>query len=84
MALDAQSVEFLSVPLTCPLAVNSRLPVPEDRSVALTAQKVGFFEAYKLAACQPEDIAVIRIVAVQAPAVCFIVILELNFLVELF
>ena len=82
--MDAQSVEFLSVPLTRPPAVDPRLPVPEDGAVALAAQEVGFFKTNKLAACQPENIAVIRIVAVKTPSVCLIVVFELYLLVKLF
>ena len=49
VAVDAEAVLFFTVPLAGPLAVDSRLPVPEDGAVALAAEVVGLLKGDEVA-----------------------------------
>jgi hypothetical protein len=64
--------------------MDPRLPIPEDGPVALTAQQVRFLEADEFAVDQPEHIPVVRVVAVKAPPLRFVVVNDLDLLVEIF
>lgn len=68
VAAYAEIVLFLTAPAPGPFAVESVLPFPQDRAVALPAEVVGLFECNKLAICEPQDVPVVRVVAVKAPA----------------
>ncbi len=73
MTVDTQQVLFLSVPATCPLAVNAHFPIPEFWPVTLAAEFVGFLETDQLSAGGMEKIAIVGVMAVHAPSVFFIV-----------
>ena len=68
VAAYAEIVLFLTVPAPGPFAVESVLPLPEDRAVALPAEVVGFFELDDLAVCESQGGPVVRVMAVKAPA----------------
>jgi hypothetical protein len=78
VAVDTQSVGFLPVPLTCATAVDPGFPIPENCAVALAAEVIGFFETHKPAACQPQDIPVIRVMTIQTPSFFLIVVYDLD------
>ncbi len=69
MAMNTQAVLFVAVPHAGPFSVQARLPLAQDRAVALAAEDIGFFKAYQLAIREPKFVPVIGIVAVETPAV---------------
>ena len=68
VAGDAEPVLPAAVPVARALAVHAGLPVAIDGAVTLPAEFVGVLEVDELAVGQAELVAVIRIVAVEAPA----------------
>jgi hypothetical protein len=81
--MNTQAVYLLPVPFTSPAAMDPRLPIPEDGPVALTAQEVRFFEADEFTADESENIPIVRVVTVQTPPIRFVVINDLDLLVEI-
>jgi len=77
VAVSAQQVGLVAVPVARAASVDPRTPVPQFLAVTLPAEAVGLLERYPLAAGEVEPVAVVGVVAVQAPAV-FFVVLELN------
>ena len=65
---DAEIVLFLAVPTPCPFAVEPVLPLPQDRSVALPAEVIGFLKLHDFAVGEPQGVPVVRVVTVKAPA----------------
>ena len=83
MTVGAQQVLFLSVPATGPPSVNALFPIPEFWPVTLAAEFVGFLETDQLSAGGVEEIAIVGVMAVHAPAVSFIVF-ENDIIMEVF
>lgn len=83
MAVDTQSVGFLSVPLTGAPAMDACLPVPENGAVTLAAEVIGLLETHEPAAGQPQDIPIIGVVAIQAPPFFLVVVDDLDLLVHI-
>lgn len=71
--MRAQEVLLVTFPVTGAPAVHAGRPVAQFFAVALAAQAVRLVERHLLAACQMEGIPICRIVAVEAPAVLFVV-----------
>lgn len=67
--MHAQQILFLSIPGTGALAVFSRLPVPQFVSMALAAQPERLAKIHRSATGKPQYIALLGVMAVQAPAV---------------
>ncbi len=74
VTVHAEQIAFLAVPFACAPAVNPRAPVAIFLAVALAAEPVRFFEGHAFPARQMKEVAIVRIVAVQAPAVFFVVL----------
>src|SRR5664279_3761272 len=74
VTLHAQQVGFGAVPVAGAAAMNAGPPVAVLLAVALAAEAVRFFERHMLAAGQVQDVAVVGVVTVQAPAVGLIVL----------
>ena len=73
VAVGAEEVLLVPVPVPRPAAVDAGLPVPELLPVALAAEPVRLLERDPLAARKVELVAVVRVVAVKAPAVLGVV-----------
>src|SRR5512141_999294 len=67
MAMSAQEVLLLPVPLPRPLSVASRLPVAVSATVTLAAKPVTLGKVDLLAGDEPEFVAVSHVVAIEAP-----------------
>ena len=78
MAMSAQQVLLLPVPLTGPLSVDSRLPVAVFVPVTLAAKPVTLGKVDLLTGDKPEFVAVIHVVAIEAPSLFLGVVLQLN------
>ena len=63
--------------------MDAGFPVPQFGTVALAAQFIGFFEIQQPAVGQVQFVAVFGVVAVQAPAV-FFVVFQYDVVVKLF
>ena len=74
VATHAQEVLLLPRPRTGPLAVLTRLPVPQLRTMALAAKPVGLFEVDEPAVGKVQLVAVLRIVAVETPTILLVVL----------
>jgi len=74
MAMNAEQVAFFSVPEAGPLAVDAHLPVTKRGAMALAAEPVGFRELDEPSVREVQEIAILRIVTVQAPAVPLVVV----------
>ena len=74
VAMDAQQIAFGAVPVAGAAAVHAGPPVAIFFAVALAAEAVGFLERHALAAGQVQEVAVVGVVAIQAPAVGFVVL----------
>ncbi len=74
MALSAMHMFFFPVPVTCPLAVNSHLPLPVDFPMALFTYFVIFIIFNKLAVYETQFVPVLCAVAVKAPPVVCIMV----------
>jgi hypothetical protein len=62
MAADAQLVELLPVPPPRPFTVDSPLPVPEDRPMALAAKLIRLLKIDRFSASQPQLVAFMAVV----------------------
>src|SRR5659263_71873 len=71
MAMSAQEVLLLPVPLPRPLSVDSRLPVAVLVPMALAAKTVTLRKIDLLAGDKPEFVAVFHVVAIEAPPVSY-------------
>lgn len=71
--MGAKEIGLVAVPGAGPPSVDPRPPVPILLAVALTAKTVGFLESHRSAAGQMQLVPVFLIVAIQAPAILFIV-----------
>ena len=74
VAVGAEQVPLGAVPVAGAPAVHAGPPVTEFLAVALAAEPVGLVERHGLAAGQVERVAIGRIVAIEAPAVLFVVL----------
>ena len=74
VAVRAQQVALVAVPLADAAAVHARPPVAQLLAVALPAQAVRLLERHRLAAREVQHVAVRRVVAVEAPAVLLVVL----------
>ena len=83
MAVGAQKIFLLPVPLAGSSSVDAFLPIPEFRPMTLTAEFVGFLETDQLSARAVEHVAVVGVVAIHAPAV-FLVVFENDVIMEFF
>ena len=68
VAAYAEIVLFLTVPAPGPFAVESVLPLPKDRAMALSAEVVGLLKLHNFAVSEPQCVPVVRVMAVKAPA----------------
>ena len=73
VAVGAQQVPLVAVPLADSPAVDARAPVAELLAVALAAEPVRLLEWDPLAAREVEPVAVVRVVAIEAPAMLLVV-----------
>src|SRR3972149_11658487 len=78
MAMSAQQVLLLPVPLTGPLSVDSRLPVAVFVPVTLAAKPVTLGKVDLLPGDEPEFVAVFQIVAIEAPPLFLGMVLQLD------
>src|SRR3990172_4257098 len=78
MAMSAQQVLLLPVPLPRPLSVDSRLPVAVFVPVALAAKTVTLRKLDLLAGDKPEFVAVFHVVAIEAPPFLLGMVLQLD------
>ena len=74
VAVGAQQVPLVAVPVAGAAAVDAGAPVAVFFAVALAADAVGFVERDALAAGQVQEVAIGGVVAIQAPAVGFVVL----------
>ena len=72
--MRAQQVSLVAVPFADAAAVHSGAPVAIFLAVALAAEPVGFLERHRLAARQVQLVAIVGVVAVEAPAMLGIVL----------
>jgi len=72
--MDTQQVVLLPVPLARALAVNPSLPISILISVTLAAQPVRLNKGDRLTAGAPEDVAVVRVMAIEAPTVPLVMV----------
>jgi len=72
MAVGAEEIALVSVPIPASAAVDAGPPVPVFLPVALPAKAVGLLEENGFPAGQVKQIPVVGIVAVQAPTVFFV------------
>jgi hypothetical protein len=68
MTAYAKIVRFIAVPHAGPLPMQAGLPFPQYDPVALAAENVGFFKFDQFAVREPQFVPVVRIVAIEAPA----------------
>src|SRR5659263_655426 len=78
MAMSAQQVLLLPVPLPRPLSVDSRLPVAVLVPVALAAKTVTLRKIDQLAGDKPEFVAASQVVAIEAPPLFLGMVLQLD------
>ncbi len=78
MALDTRKILFGSPPISHSLAVNTCTPVRDTLRVATSTQPPGIFHLYRRAIREVQQIALIPLMAVQAPK---ITVLDLDILV---
>jgi hypothetical protein len=71
VAVDAEQVLFVTVPVAGPFAVDANFPVTEFVAMALAAQPVRLGKIDQFAGDQSEFVTVFKIVAVRAPALTF-------------
>lgn len=67
MAVSAEKVLLLAVPVACPFAVEADFPVAEFVSMALATKPVRFGEGYEFPGNQAQVVTVVKIVTVDAP-----------------
>jgi hypothetical protein len=67
VAVDAQEGPLRPVPVTGALAVDAPFPICISGTVALPAQFIGLFEGDEFAISQVKFVAILEVVAVQAP-----------------
>ena len=67
--MDTEQVALLPVPMAGSLAVETLFPVPERGSVALAAKPVGFRELDEPSVRQMQKVAILGVVAIEAPTV---------------
>jgi hypothetical protein len=73
MAVGAEEIGLVSIPIPRAAAVDSGPPIPVFLAVALAAQAVRFLEGDGSSIGQVENIPVLGIVTIQTPPVFFIV-----------
>jgi hypothetical protein len=81
VAVGAEEIALVSVPIPASAAVDACPPIPVFLSVTLPAQAIGLLEKNRRPAGEMELVSVFRIVAVQAPAV-FLVMQQHDFRVK--
>src|SRR5579859_7939617 len=74
VAMRAEQIALRAVPIAGAPSVDPGPPVAILLAMTLAAESVRFVERYALAAGQVQEIAVIGIVAVEAPAMSFVVL----------
>lgn len=68
MAVYAEQILFFAVPHARSFAVQSGLPFPKYCTMALSAEVIGLTELHDFTVRQPEGVAVVRVMAIKAPA----------------
>ena len=74
MTVHAEQITLASVPFTRPPAVHSSTPVAILLSVTLAAHPVRFLERHPLPAREVQDIAIVGVVAIEAPPVLLVML----------
>ncbi len=82
VAVGTQQIALGTIPVTDPAPMDALAPITVDRAVALTAQPIGLVEADQGIVDKPQTVAVVRVVTIEAPAVCRAV-LEVDVVVEI-
>ena len=73
VAMHTQQIGLVAVPLSGASPVHAGAPVAELFTMTLTAEHVRLVEGHLLAARQMQHIAVIRVVAIEAPPMLLVV-----------
>jgi hypothetical protein len=74
MAMGTQKISLGAIPVSSAAAMNAGAPIAILFAVALAAYPVRFFERHPFTAGQMQNIAIIRIMAIEAPAMRFVVL----------
>jgi hypothetical protein len=74
VAMHAEQITLLAIPLAGAAAVHPRAPVAILLAVALPAQAIRLFEWHSLTAREMKNVAIVRVVTVEAPPVLFVVL----------
>jgi hypothetical protein len=83
VAVGAQKVFLLSVPVAGSPAVNTGSPIPQLGAMALAAQHIGFFKIDQFAAGRVQHVAIGSIMTIHTPSVFFIVFKD-DIIMEIF
>ena len=82
VAVGTQQIALGTIPVTDPAPMDALAPITVNGAVALTAQPIGLVEADQGTVDEPQTVAVLRIVTIEAPAVRRAV-LEVDVVVEI-